>query len=297
MRWLVGLIIFCFLSFAASACGKGVCTPRIAGDRRITMSYLGKIGRFGNQVFQYIFLKTYAKRHHLETEAPKWIGNELFGANDPEISTYFCEARETVDLIHSYEKKNQKVFVNVDLNGYFLYHTSVHKKDQAYIRKLFEPTAEFKSQLNPLISQLKTRGNTLVSIHLRRGDFGKPPFVISPASWYVTWLKALWPTLDHPVLFLASDDLNLVLPDFADFNPVTIRDLKFSFSLIKSADYYPEFYILTQSDVLAVSNSTFSTAAALLNEKGKLFYRPDFAKKIMVPFDPWDTWPMESWHK
>jgi len=49
----------------------------------ITMSKFGRFGRFGNQIFEYMFLKTYAKKHGLEVQIPPWVGNYLFGTDDP----------------------------------------------------------------------------------------------------------------------------------------------------------------------------------------------------------------------
>ena len=45
----------------------------------VTMYCLGKLGRFGNQLFQYAYLKIYAQIHDLRVETPEWIGQYLFG--------------------------------------------------------------------------------------------------------------------------------------------------------------------------------------------------------------------------
>ena len=50
------------------------------------MSCLGRIGRFGNQFFQYAFLRHYARRHGLAVQTPPWIGQELFDCSDPPIA-------------------------------------------------------------------------------------------------------------------------------------------------------------------------------------------------------------------
>jgi len=51
----------------------------------IAMSCLGNVGRFANHVVQYMFLRTYARTHDLQAQTPRWIGNELFGCDDPPI--------------------------------------------------------------------------------------------------------------------------------------------------------------------------------------------------------------------
>jgi hypothetical protein len=43
------------------------------------------------------------------------------------------------------------------------------------------------------------------------------------------------------------------------------------------------------ADLLAISNSTFSMAAAMLNEDARAFPRPEPDLRCLVPFDPWDA--------
>jgi hypothetical protein len=263
---------------------------------RITNSNLVANGRFGNQVYQYLFLKVYARRHGLTVETPDWVGNQLFGLNDPRISTDFCQVIESKATTQSYSRQTNKVFVNRDFLGWFQIHTSHHRGDEEFIRSLFKPTPAVERELAPAINFLRSRGQTLIAIHLRRGDFGSGPFIISPAQWYVTWLRENWARLNNPVIFIASDSLDQVLPAFAEFHPLTMRDLNLNFS-IQAADFYPEFYILSQADISLLSNSTFSTATALLNERASEFYRPDFENKTLKSFDPWNTESFESWHR
>ena len=284
-------VLLCILASVLPACGSGICTPS-KPNTHVTLSQFK--GQFGNQVLQYIFLKVYAKRHGLQAQTTGWDGARLFGLNDSRICNHYDVLEESPEVQErikdSYTLRSQERFSDVDFRGYFQFHTSLHANDRDYVMSLFQPVPEYKNRVQQAVQQLRALGNTLVSIHLRRGDFGTPPFHISPSTWYLQWLREIWPTLNHPVLFVASDSLDLVLGDFAEFRPVTIRDLGVE---IKFAGYYPEYYILTQSDILAASNSTFSTTAALLNSTGRAFYRPDFAQGRLVEFDPWNTHPFE----
>ena len=146
------------------------------------------------------------------------------------------------------------------------------------------------NKLRPALSQLKARGHTLVAIHLRRGDFGKLPFPIAPTAWYLKWLSQVWQSLDKPILYIASDDIDRVLSDFKAYSPLTSKDFDHP---LKSAPYFFDFYILSQSDLLAISNSTFSAAAALLNTNAKGFLRPNFDQFKLIPYDPWNSVPWE----
>ena len=48
----------------------------------ISFSKLGEYGRFGNQLFQYAFLRTQAKKLGVKFYCPKWIGDKIFDLND-----------------------------------------------------------------------------------------------------------------------------------------------------------------------------------------------------------------------
>lgn len=98
------------------------------------------------------------------------------------------------------------------------------------------------------------------------------------------------------MLFLRSDELERVLPAFAKFAPVTCNDLSIVLPeplQAMNAEFYIDFFMLSQCDVVGISNSIFSFAACLLNERGQQFFRPcwDFSTKF-VQFDPWDSLPL-----
>lgn len=146
--------------------------------------------------------------------------------------------------------------------------------------------------MRPGLENLQGKGNTIIGIHIRRGDFtkfiGHPRHWVAPTSWYVSWL----------VLFLASDDLDSVLPDFKAYDPVTSHDLISNFPNIGSfypdPSFYPDYFLLTQCDILAISNSTFSLTASMLSNSGKQFMRPDITKAKLVRYDPWNCKPKVS---
>ena len=123
-----------------------------------------------------------------------------------------------------------------------------------------------------------------MAIHLRRGDYGKDNFWIAPEIWYLKWLSSIWTTLDNPVLYVATDDLNLVR-HFSAYNPISARDIKTN---LQGAEFYTDYYVLQNASILATSNSTFSGTAALLNAAATQYYRPDATISGIRPYDPWD---------
>lgn len=289
----------------------------------LTMSSLGQLGRFGNQLFQYAFLRISAERTGAKVQCPPWIGQTLFGHKDNPISKRLPPAIECRDVGQSLfdvvpefipyleklaDAKSSRIdpevleigLVNADLWGFFQFHTSYFKPYQQYFRSLFEPVSDLKYALENGLNILRSKGKTIVGIHIRRGDYIKEPRVsftlIFPTKWYIEWLEEIWNKLDNPVLLLCSDDLDNVIHDFERFSPVTTKDLNIELpERIKDLDldFYIDFFMLSQCDLVCTSNSNFSFVACMLNDRAKMFVRPDwdFSKKF-TKFDPWDSQPL-----
>lgn len=295
------------------------------GDRQplLTMSSIGQLGRFGNQLFQYAFLRICAEKSGAKVECPPWIGQTLFGHNDSPISKRLPPAVERRDVGESLfdvipefipylEKlagaKSSRVgsevletgLANVDLWGFFQFHTRYLKSHQQYFRSLLQPVSDLRVALENSLNILRSKGKTIVGIHIRRGDYITEPRVgftlVFPTKWYCDWLAEIWDKLENPVLLLCSDDIDSIIDDFDKFSPLTSKDLEVKLpERIKDIDieFYIDFFMLSNCDVVVASNSNFSFVACMLNERAKMFVRPrwDFSMKFAV-FDPWDSDPL-----
>jgi hypothetical protein len=114
-------------------------------------------------------------------------------------------------------------------------------------------------------------------------------FFVPPNGWYLDWLSSVWGALEAPALYIATDEPGKVVGDFAGYKPITAGDLKLPGF---GADYYPDFYVISQADHAAISNSSYSFSACMLNEKSKTFLRPDLFMGKLAAFDPWDAEPL-----
>ena len=248
----------------------------------VTMRKLGKYGRFGNQLFQYAYLRLFCD----EYQCPPWIGQFLFGHDDPPVTEKFPRITEK----HIHEIAKSKVFGrdNVDIRGYFQYHTSCYPKEA--FRALFQPVPAVKEQVDLVPHMMRSGGKTVVGAHVRRGDFGKVRTkggrwcFPAPTQWYLDWLEEHWSRLPDPVLYVASDDLDNVLPDFAAYKPHSANMSP------DEAPYYGDFYMLTQCDYLLISNSSFSFAASMVNGFQPTCYRPRLSLKKLIPYNPWNAY-------
>ncbi len=266
---------------------------RHAADPKVRASVIGLKGRFGNSILQYAFLRAYAAEFNLGYEVPEWVGRYLFDGNDPWPSAPMPMLREEdARLEDSLARREPRLYVNFDFDGHFCYNTASMARHKGLIGQALAPHPLIRPLLDRAVGRLRGMGATLVAMHLRRGDFGQEPFWIAPEAWYQDWLAAHWAELERPVLYIASDDPQ-ILEAFRAYSPVTVRDLG---ETIPGADFFLDYHVLSQGDVVLISNSTFSFTATMMGAAqrdvpGRRFLRPDRERRCMVPFDPWDTDP------
>lgn len=302
------------------------------GPSVVCMSGFGELGRFGNQILQYAFLRVYAEKHNIdEVQVPSWVGAGLFGLPDRAVqrahpavvetaeakanSTFTAEFLDYIKASNAgrpvpevaadalVSASHGSVPQNVDFWGWFQWHTSCYAPYKALIQDVFTPVPALQAHMSQIFeSKLRMRGgvrHTVVGLHLRLGDYqniSASSFgYCAPTSWYIELLKEIWSTLENPILFVASDDLDAVLRDFAEYSPVTADMIGLtipdSMSHLK-AGFFPDWWSLTQCDVLAISNSTFSFSAAMVNQRpGARVFRAHYADR-MVEVDPWNADPI-----
>jgi glycosyltransferase involved in cell wall biosynthesis len=253
------------------------------------MSSLGSNGRFANQLFQYAYVKLYALRHGLTAAVPDWEGRALFDLQDP-----FCTGVAlpqlsfkgfTEDDLNLWEIDDPPI--DIDLLGYFQEIPECWQSHRPLLRRMFELSAEHQNAVEAWHNKL-TRGGerTLVAVHVRRGDyrgFDMPWLRLVPEDWYLDWLRAIWPTLCDPLLFVATDEPDAILPRFNEFEPIS--------AIGSPAQQLPEhvcdFELLRRADYLAICNSSYSRMAAILAPSTQKCFLPAFQKQCFVPYEPW----------
>lgn len=286
----------------------------MASDRRlITMACLGKMGRWGNQCFQYMFLRSYAQRYNLQYQAHRWVGRLLLGHRDPPITrrlpTYH-ERHETTarepQLAKTFAPRGDEV-CGRNFQGYAQFHTAYYEPWRDFIRDLFVPVPAVQERLQPAVDSLRGLGKTIVGLHMRRGDTGRLIFYLTPNRWYLEWLEKHWDDYDDPVLLIASET-----PEdrraFAKYKPVMSSDLvqlgcdpyrvynyleaDMAAPTRESMDWFPDWWLLTQCNVLAMGNSTFSYTAAMVARQLQACYRSRLSLQAFERIDPWNDWPL-----
>ncbi len=276
-------------------------------SRVITMSQFGRHGRAGNQLFQYAFLSGYAQRYGAELQLPPWIGNDLFGLENPLISSTLPAWTEQGKGVNHSTPPVGDELIGKDFRGYAQYHTSYYAPDKERIRKLFQPVPRVTQRLAPSRQKLlHMRGTNAIGIHLRRGDYGQRIFPIIPTSWYLAWLKDNIHLYSSSVLFIASEDPSLI-DDFAEYSVETAETLgvhlddtvpalegtleyDIKTENTRAIDWYPDFYLLSQCDVILGPSSSFSFMAAMLGSCAVEYWRASLKAERFVAVNPWDAY-------
>lgn len=284
----------------------------------LRMSKFGRMGRWGNQIFQYAFLQSYARQHGLTVEIPAWVGNELYGFRDAPVGTTPCERivekgeHETEDTIIPNLRMPLK---NADVEGWFQYHTSYYRPYEDQIRELFaEPVSEVRERLRPARNALLAAGETTIGLHFRRGDYGRNMFYITPVDWYVAWLREHFHRYEKPVIFVSTESLDVLLELQRKFPQARYEtcetlgvDLRaqplahFNYLAYdkrthdpRAMDFFPDWYLLQQAcDIILMPNSTFSFGAAMTSPKLRQLWRSDPALQRFDRINPWDAYPAQ----
>jgi hypothetical protein len=254
----------------------------------ITMSTLGQNGRFGNQIFQYAYLRLYAQTLGLEVETGDWIGRDLFGLEERLVTRPLPSLQEGSFDAAAALVPGSAAKTNVDLVGYFQLPTAAFRPHKSQFRRLFALHGRARALVDQVWQTTCGGDRPLIALHLRRTDFGYGRFWIAPSHWYLRWLDAVWGQWTNPLLYIATDDISSLAP-FQRFGPLHAGPIE---QFPADLKFVLDFSILARADALAIANSSFSFAAAMLNERAGLFVRPHPTSKCLQVFDPWDSQPL-----
>jgi len=269
------------------------------------MKSLGHLGRAGNQFFQYIFLRTYAARNNLKLQVPKWVGCDLFGFESEPVTVDL--PRYSEDKLHGHYNKQgvppkDGALCGKDFHGFAQYHTSYYAPHRDEIIKAFTPLPHVLARVQPAVDKLRESGRTVVGVHFRRGDY------IVPLDWYARWLDANKDRFLSPLLFVATEDHSLArkLSEYYEVRTAAGLGVEFDGPMagynylkyevkvndVSVMDWFPDFWLLTQCDVIAAPSSTFSFFAAMLAPHLLEYWRASLKAGEFVREDPWNAYPL-----
>jgi hypothetical protein len=121
----------------------------------VQISCLGSFGRFGNQLFQYLFAKAYAERYGAVLETPDWIGRKIFKLENTRNITRHLPRTGLDDVPWGR--------TNIDLFGYFQFKECYDLLSNNFIKRnlIFQ---------DRWLQKYSEKGD-YIAAHLRRGDY------------------------------------------------------------------------------------------------------------------------------
>ncbi len=281
------------LCFLASDAVRSFNQLDVESRGHITMSTLVEGAGFGNQLWRYACVKLYALRHSLTPALPAWQGNRLFSLQDKSCAGF---AFPRIDY-PGFANNDRELWdrddppINIDLAGYFQEIPECWRKHRALLRRMFQLSREHVQAIDAWRDAVTDGGRrTLVAVSVRRGDYYKfqseswPWFRIVPEEWYLDWLRTIWPTLCDPVLFVASDEADKIVPVFREFEPIPAT---FGSIAEELPHHVCDFEVLRRADYLAICNSSFPRFAAILAPSTQKCFLPSFETQSFVPYQPW----------
>lgn len=285
------------VAYARSATLTDPSLAGIAGADGVSMTRICHMGRFANQLWQYLFLRMYGLRNGLAIQVPPWDGEPVFGLSDarPDSAGDGLGGRPSLAFFGSGDDDLELWDIddpprNVDFKGYFQNVPPQWAAHRAFIRRLYTLKPEWRGAIDRLHLDLRRDRRTLVSIHVRRGDYRnfdhdrRPEFRLVPTDWYRALLDGIWPGLERPLLHVATDEPGAILPVFADYEQLDAAFFTRDFGI---PEHVRDFALLQEADCLVACNSSFSTMATVTGKPGQTCWLADFRLQGFTPYDPW----------
>ena len=236
-------------------------------------------GRFGNQLFQYFFIRGLEKKLKVsffindsfeDFQLENYFILKDYKSRTNYFKLVFCKLNlrfntkkysrieESEMLLNPKQNLNNKLYSGYFQSEIFFAQSEKNAKDWINIKSEF--SVNFSRKYSNLFDGTKKN----IAVHVRRGDYeelglwwkknlGSEDLTL-PVSYYINTLNAIPELYKYNILFI-SDEIEFVKKEFSMFdNAKFIGD-----SLIN------DFQILLKSDILILSNSSFSWWGAYLN--------------------------------
>lgn len=224
----------------------------------ISFTKLGEYGRLGNQIFQYAFMRTHAKKLRASFYVPKWKGDAIFLLNDEnERCEEFSASNKFIEnsYVHGFNKEAIHVGDDTDIAGYFQSYKFFNKED---VMKWFSFNEEYLKEVRTKYLDIDFTNTT--ALHVRLGDYLHPSlmFYAPTLSYFKNALTILKP---EGKVLIFSEDSSMAKKYLGEVGKRS--DVIF----IEGNKDYEDFYLMSLCKDIVCSPSTFSWWAAYLNKQ------------------------------
>lgn len=222
----------------------------------VTFTNLGRLGRFGNQLWQIAATIGYSRQYGVQYAIPEWQYAKHFNGRINQSKTF---RRLPVIKEKSFSYNKLPRMNGADLFGYFQ-SIKYWKHCESEIRELFKPNFE----ISRIIESNKDFNNTnTCSVHIRRGDYIKhiDYHSILPIDYY----KEAMDQINADLYLVFSDDI-----DWCKKN-IQIENARF----ISTGSDVIDWFMMSSCKNHIIANSSYSWWASYLSENEN--------KKIIAP--------------
>jgi hypothetical protein len=219
-------------------------------------------GRLGNRLFQTAAIYSYAADNELEFLLPKDIDGPFFELFNRLDDSDFSKIGANYTEPSFGFKSLPKGMKNVEFRGYYqsCKYFDHHREE---LLELFQlPDREYnqvKERYNQITSSLTDGPKSLISLHIRRGDYteNNGTQYVLPISYYQRALRNFDPKTSVAVVF--SDDI----PDCRNVLPKKFPNWTFYF--VDAGEDWSDLYLMSLCDHNIIANSSYSWWGAYLN--------------------------------
>jgi len=164
------------------------------------------------------------------------------------------DTKKSMDLIWNLDGRK-----SIYLNGTFARYQYINEIKTQLI-KSFSFSDDLPECINILLNEIKSKNS--VAIHVRRGDYvGDKQRDVCGMFYYQNAINLLSTKYNDLYFYLFSDDIEFLKTNFYFLNNCKIINN----SNLDKPEYY-DFFLMTQTNHLIISNSTFAWWAAWLNQ-------------------------------
>ena len=232
----------------------------------ISFSKIGELGRLGNQLFQYSYLRSQANRMGVHYACPAWDGDTLFDLkeNNRVFSDLACnqQYREPKENC-GFNLAATQISDDTDVWGFF--QTSKYFSD--------EPLAWFNFSQDKIEQEL----SQFVGVHLRFGDYTELKHVYTSLTKH--YYRRAMSKFPNARFMVFSDDLNQAKALLGDYKKAQI-------SYYSGNSDLDDFFGLTSCYGHIIGNSSFSWWAAYLSQN-----RSNSSALVVYP----NAWFYKQW--
>jgi glycosyl transferase family 11 len=250
----------------------------------ISFPSLGTRGRLGNQLFQYAFLRTTARRLQTRFHCPEWIGDRVFHLDDAgeridaqPLAKRYRQSRTDV----GFDPRAGRIEDGTEIAGFF---QSARNFDELSARRWYRFREEVVAGVAARFAHLDLSDS--VGLHLRFGDKRHDLRFYLPRPRYYEGALARLPQRSHILVF--SDD--------ADRGVSYLWPLRERAVFVTGNEPYEDLYLMSRCRDFISSPSTLSWWGAWLNARAdKTIVAP--REGVLRPGAPavsTDFWP-EGW--